>query len=199
MTNSSKLTNSSQTYSVEQATCGSHAGPHLHDVHAFSEQQIEQRLLAAEKLCAEKGARFTPLRKMVYQLILQSDKPLGAYDLIQGLQDSRTKQDGEKAKMVAPPTVYRTLEFLLEFGFIHQLTSINAFVPCCHPRDQHNAVFLLCNACQRVQEFSGMPVQQIVNYVKQQVGFQVQQCVMELKGLCDSCLPHTSALSSAEA
>ncbi|WP_019672147.1 transcriptional repressor [Psychrobacter lutiphocae] len=180
---------------IHDAACDNHSGPHLHDVQAFSDQEVRQRLLAAEKLCGLKGARFTPLRKAVYQLILQADKPLGAYDLIQSLQDKRAKQQGEKAKMVAPPTIYRTLEFLLEFGFIHQLTSINAFVPCCHPRDAHNAVFLLCDACQRVQEFSGLPVQQIVDYVKHQVGFQVQQSVMELKGLCDSCLPSYTNVS----
>jgi len=170
--------------------CGHH-GDHSHDVHAFNSHDIAARLQAAEQMCATKGARFTPLRRTVYKLILESEKPLGAYDLIQSLQDSRAEEEGSKAKMVAPPTIYRTLEFLLEFGFIHQLTSINAFVPCCHPRDEHNAVFLLCNDCQRVQEFSGMPVQDIVSYVKNEVGFQVVQSVMELKGLCQTCSTHS--------
>lgn len=171
--------------------CCVHQGKaaHSHDVHALTYQDIQARLQAAEQLCAEKGVRFTPLRRTVYQLILEADKPLGAYDLIQSLQHSRKEQAGNEAKMVAPPTIYRTLEFLLEFGFIHQLTSINAFVPCCHPRDEHNAVFLLCNECERVQEFSGMPVQDIVGYVKNEVGFQVMQSVMELKGLCQTCSP----------
>lgn len=170
-----------------QGECCEHNGNHSHDVHALNKDDITTRLQTAEQLCAAKGARFTPLRRTVYQLILESDKPLGAYDLIQSLQQSRAQDAGSKAKMVAPPTIYRTLEFLLEFGFIHQLTSINAFVPCCHPRDIHNAVFLLCNDCQRVQEFSGLPVQEIVGYVKNEVGFQVEQSVMELKGLCQTC------------
>lgn len=172
-----------------------HQGAHSHDVHDLTPEEIEHRLQTAKQICTEKQARFTPLRRTVYQLILESDKPLGAYDLIQSLQQDRQKQAGEKAKMVAPPTIYRTLEFLLELGFIHQLTSINAFVPCCHPRDEHNAVFLLCNDCERVQEFSGLPVQEIVGYVKNEVGFKVEQSVMELKGLCQTCSPvasHTS-------
>ena len=172
-----------------------HQGAHSHDVHDLSSEDISQRLQTAEQICAAKQARFTPLRRTVYQLILESEKPLGAYDLIQSLQQDRKKQAGDKAKMVAPPTIYRTLEFLLEFGFIHQLTSINAFVPCGHPRDEHNAVFLLCNDCQRVQEFSGLPVQEIVGYVKNEVGFKVEQSVMELKGLCQTCSPVPSNLS----
>lgn len=172
-----------------------HQGAHSHDVHNLSPEEIEQRLQAAKQICTDKQARFTPLRRTVYQLILESDKPLGAYDLIQSLQQDRKKQAGDKAKMVAPPTIYRTLEFLLELGFIHQLTSINAFVPCCHPRDEHNAVFLLCNDCERVQEFSGLPVQEIVGYVKNEVGFKVEQSVMELKGLCQTCSPVASHIS----
>lgn len=181
-----------------KSACESHDGAHMHDVHALSAQDIENRLLMAEQLSSSKGARFTPLRRTVYKLILQSEKPLGAYDLIQCLQESREQDDGKKAKMVAPPTIYRSLEFLLQYGLIHQLTSINAFVPCCHPRDEHNAVFLLCNDCERVQEFSGLPVQEIVGYVKQNAEFEVQHSVMELKGLCNDCLPLSNA-NTAEA
>lgn len=180
------------------AYCTANQSPHMHDVHALSEQGIVNRLLAAEQLCSTKGARFTTLRRTVYKLILQSDKPLGAYDLIQSLQDNREQNQGEKVKMVAPPTIYRTLDFLLQLGLIHQLTSINAFVPCCHPRDEHNAVFLLCNNCERVQECSGLPEQEVVNYVREVAGFEVKQSVMELKGLCDVCtLPNKSQSEEA--
>ncbi|WP_296402723.1 Fur family transcriptional regulator [Psychrobacter sp.] len=175
----------------QDSPCDQHEA-HSHDVHALDDEAISARLQTAEQTCSAKGARFTPLRRTVYQLILESDKPLGAYDLIQSLQQTR-EQSAEKAKMVAPPTIYRTLEFLLDFGFIHQLTSINAFVPCCHPRDAHNAVFLLCNECRRVQEFSGIPAQDIVGFVKNEVGFKVEQSVMELKGLCQTCLPLSEA------
>lgn len=189
------MTESNDPILTAQGDPCEHSGDHSHDVHALNSEEIRMRLQAAEQICVTKGARFTPLRRTVYQLILESDKPLGAYDLIQSLQQNRAQKDGSKAKMVAPPTIYRTLEFLLEFGFIHQLTSLNAFVPCCHPRDEHNAVFLLCNDCQRVQEFSGMPVQEIVGYVKKEVGFKVEQSVMELKGLCQTCANDSDANS----
>lgn len=175
------------SFSHNESDCCSQSRPHMHDVHAVSEQDITERLLSAERISSEKGARFTPLRRSVYKLILESERPLGAYDLIQELQQSRVREQGENAKMVAPPTIYRSLDFLLEYGFIHQINSINAFVPCCHPRDEHNAVFLLCNDCQRVQEFSGLPVQEVVENVKDIAGFEVQHSVLELKGLCNQC------------
>lgn len=162
---------------------------HLHDVHYFTAQDVDSRLLAAKEHCRAKGVRFTPLRQQIYQLVLQANKPVGAYDLITQLQQMRLSADGEEQaiKNVAPPTVYRSLEFLLSEGLIHQLTSINAYVPCCHPRAQHTAAFLICENCQRVQECSSLPVQEMMSFAQQDVGFIVARSVIELSGRCQAC------------
>ena len=77
--------------------CGHH-GDHSHDVHAFNSHDIAARLQAAEQMCATKGARFTPLRRTVYQLILESEKPLGAYDLIQSYKTAEPKKKAAKRR-----------------------------------------------------------------------------------------------------
>ena len=160
---------------------------HLHDVHPLSDNVLQQRLQAAAQQCAKDGSRFTELRRQVYALILHSDKPLGAYDLIQFLQETRQQNNGKAAKTVAPPTIYRTLDFLLTQGFIHQLTSINAFVPCCHPRDEHTAAFLICAHCRRVQECSTLPICEMVTYAKNEANFSVERSIIEMMGSCESC------------
>ena len=91
----------------------------LHGVH--DHHNVEQRLAEAESLCSATGARLTPLRKEVLELILNATGPMGAYDLL-------AKIKSESDRPAAPPTVYRTLDFLLEKGLIHRLTSINAYV-----------------------------------------------------------------------
>lgn len=182
---------------------------HLHDVQDLTPHDVIERLAAAKEHCRLNGARFTPLRQQIYQLVLESDQPVGAYDLITQLQQMRlfemddsdsleasglSKQSVEKPstkkrapKNVAPPTVYRSLEFLLSEGLIHQLTSINAYVPCCHPRAQHTAAFLICDQCQRVQECSSLPVQEMMSFAEQDVGFTVERSVIELSGRCQVC------------
>lgn len=182
---------------------------HLHDVQDLTPHDVIERLAAAKEHCRLSGARFTPLRQQIYQLVLESDQPVGAYDLITQLQQMRlfemddsdtlkasglSKQFVEKPstkkrapKNVAPPTVYRSLEFLLSEGLIHQLTSINAYVPCCHPRAQHTAAFLICDQCQRVQECSSLPVQEMMSFAEQDVGFTVERSVIELSGRCQVC------------
>ncbi|GAF53418.1 LOW QUALITY PROTEIN: zinc uptake regulation protein ZUR [Psychrobacter sp. JCM 18900] len=182
---------------------------HLHDVQDLTPHDVHERLAAAKEHCRLNGARFTPLRQQIYQLVLEADQPVGAYDLITQLQQMRLSitddSDTQKvtssptllidtkttkktrAKNVAPPTVYRSLEFLLSEGLIHQLTSINAYVPCCHPRAQHTAAFLICDQCQRVQECSSLPVQEMMSFAEQDVGFVVERSVIELSGRCQAC------------
>tara|TARA_R110002124_G_scaffold170594_2_gene338094 strand:- start:168 stop:779 length:612 start_codon:yes stop_codon:yes gene_type:complete len=183
-----------RTMSTHSSIC-----EHLHDAQDFTPQEITERLNAAKEQCRLNGSRFTALRQQIYQLILEANKPIGAYDLIAQLQsmrlsdtdshDETQKQSGKKqtTKNVAPPTVYRSLEFLLSEGLIHQLTSINAYVPCCHPRAQNTAAFLICGQCQRVQECSSLPVQEIMGFAEQDVGFVVERSVIELSGRCQAC------------
>lgn len=168
---------------------------HLHDVQDFTPQDVTERLAAAKEQCTSTGARFTALRQQIYQLVLEANKPIGAYDLITQLQQMRSLESDisdetskkQAPKNVAPPTVYRSLEFLLGEGLIHQLTSINAYVPCCHPRAQHTAAFLICEQCQRVQECSSLPVQEMMGFAEQDIGFVVARSVIELSGLCQTC------------
>ncbi|MDO5769610.1 MAG: transcriptional repressor [Psychrobacter sp.] len=169
-------------------------GDHLHDVHHLKPKAIAERISAAKTQCQSQGVRFTVLRQQVYELILKAHRPIGAYDLITELQQARHNQkqsestDKDKAsKNVAPPTVYRSLEFLLQQGLIHQLTSMNAYIPCCHPRSQHNAAFFICEVCERVQECSSLPVQEVLTYAKEDVGFIVSQSVIEMRGTCQAC------------
>lgn len=185
--------------STFSAVCNQINANHVHDVQNFTADNVAERLAEAKEQCQERGVRFTPLRQTIYELILRANKPVGAYDLITQLQQARlseTENDEtiehgetkkEAQKNVAPPTVYRSLEFLLSEGLIHQLTSLNAYIPCCHPRAQHTAAFLICEQCQRVQECSSVPVQEIMSFAEQDVGFTVARSVIELSGRCQAC------------
>ena len=172
---------------------------HVHDVQDFTASDVNERLLAAKEQCRSSGARFTPLRQQIYQLVLEANKPVGAYDLITQMQQMRLAEpeaesdssshqaNTQTPKNVAPPTVYRSLEFLLDEGLIHQLTSLNAFVPCCHPRAKHTAAFLICDTCLRVQECSSLPIQEMMIFAEKDMAFMVNRSVIELSGRCQAC------------
>lgn len=159
---------------------------HSHHCHVHGSDSLEHRIQEARTLCQAEGGRFTTLREDIYRLILQAGRPLGAYDLISILQQERSRTD-QKPTNIAPPTVYRSLDFLLEFGLIHQLNSINAYIPCCHPRSEHIAAFLICQQCASVQELSNLPISQMIEFSQQTLDFTVKKSVIELSGLCHDC------------
>jgi Fur family transcriptional regulator, zinc uptake regulator len=57
---------------------------------------VHSALSGGRYLCAQKGLRLTALRRRVLELVWQSHKPLGAYDILAVLSE----QDGRRA---APP------------------------------------------------------------------------------------------------
>ena len=131
-------------------------------------------------LCAQKGLRLTALRRRVLELVWQSHKPLGAYDILAVLSE----QDGRRA---APPTVYRALDFLLENGLVHRISSLNAFVGCSHPEHPHQGQFLICSTCHAAIELEQKSISDAIISSAQDVGFTVESQTVEVVGLCSGC------------
>lgn len=133
----------------------------------------------ARRICTEKGARLTPLREQVLELVWQSHRPLGAYDILDIL-------NGE-GRRSAPPTVYRTLDFLLQIGLVHRIASLNAFVGCNQPDHRHTGCFLICRECHNVLELEATGIQQAIDREARSHGFRREETVAEVTGLCPAC------------
>jgi len=154
----------------------SHAHPHPHL--ACAPEGIGESLKEAEVLCEQRGGKLTPLRRKVLTLLLESEGPAKAYDLLQQLGD-----DGA----AKPPTVYRSLDFLLEMGLAHRIESLNAFVACGHWKHGHAAVFLICDSCGSAGELhAGDSVKKLTQEVEG-VKFKMRNAVIEVRGLCKEC------------
>jgi Fur family transcriptional regulator, zinc uptake regulator len=140
---------------------------------------VAQAIETADRLCREKGLRFTQLRRRVLELVWTSHKPVGAYDVLQQLNS-----EGRKA---APPTVYRALEFLIEAELVHRLDSLNAFVGCADPSSSHSGQFLICRACRFVAELDDSDISDIVQKTASDLGFTAVRQMLEIQGLCEAC------------
>jgi Fur family zinc uptake transcriptional regulator len=141
---------------------------------------ISDAMGAARDLCASRGVRLTDLRLQVLELIWQNHKPLGAYSLMEMLAKASTRR-------VAPPTVYRALDFLLEQGLIHRINALNAFVGCPSPRHQHQNHFLICRDCGVAVELDNPQLVEDIQRSAQAAGFSVQTQSLEVMGLCPGC------------
>lgn len=140
---------------------------------------VADALSRAHELCRIRGERLTTLREQVLVLVLQSHRPLGAYDLLDGLN-----QQGRKA---APPTIYRTLDFLQQAGLVHRIASLNSFVACHQPGKPHSGCFLICQCCRNILELQTAAVHQAIHAASAEQGFTVAEATIEVAGLCPAC------------
>jgi Fur family zinc uptake transcriptional regulator len=133
----------------------------------------------ARTYCLDNGLRLTPVRARVLEILLESHKALGAYDILDRL---KADQMGSQ-----PPVVYRALDFLVEHGFAHKLERLNAFAACCQPDLGHEPMFLICQDCRQVAE---TPLGQMTSQIDRSavdLGFAVTSRVVEVIGRCPSC------------
>ncbi len=165
-----------------------HAHDHRHDHgngscrHAVDRvQQAAEALARAKAVCDARGARLTPIRREVLEALYQTHRPLGAYDLIDRLSA------GDR-KTLAPITIYRALDFLMEQGLAHRLASCNAFVACPHDHAPHDLVaFLICETCGGVDEMSSRPLSDALGAMLTGENFSPRSQVLEISGICGHC------------
>ncbi len=146
--------------------------------------ELQKILQHAEDRCRERGARLTEKRKKILSGLLQSDRALSAYELV----DYCNKTYDET---FAAMSVYRILEFLEQEQLVHKLNLANRYVACVHIACDHKhevPQFLICTDCQRVKEFSIS--RSTLSSIKQQVEHSDYQLVseqIELNCICARC------------
>jgi Fur family zinc uptake transcriptional regulator len=141
-----------------------------------------QLLSAARRVCEQRQLRLTSRRRQVLETLLASHQPLGAYDILASLNQAGS------AERIAPPIVYRALEFLLAQGLIHRIESRNAFISCVHPEHQCTAQFLICRNCEQVAEIEHSDPGLLAQ--ADSLGFAVDHSVVEITGVCAECQKH---------
>jgi Fur family transcriptional regulator, zinc uptake regulator len=144
-------------------------------------------LVAAESLAQSRGEKLTKLRRRVLEIVLESHRPMGAYDMLGALA-----RDGGKP---APPTVYRALDFLRVQGFVHRIDSLNAFVACFAPAKAHRSHFLLCRACGSATEIEDEALESALASAAARADFAAERETVEIKGLCADCHNASSTIA----
>lgn len=146
--------------------------------------EVSTALLAAEAACRARGVQFTQMRKLVLQILCGARQPLGAYDVLK-------RMEGALDRRLAPPSVYRALDFLLAQKLISKIESRNAFVPCAHPDHPHTCVFFICENCGASEEIEDHRLERLFQQKANSLGFRITKQVMEFEGLCANCRAST--------
>ena len=131
-----------------------------------------------EHVHAELG--LTKNQSLVMAALSRSDAPLGAYTILDQLRDQGLR---------APLQVYRALDKLVEFGLVHRLESLNAFVACRHPGcEGHETIaFMICETCGKVAEITDAALSKRLRKLAVNAGFAQKRTTIELRGFCSDC------------
>lgn len=145
---------------------------------------IEQLLGHAEQKCLQKGGRFTQKRKQILQILLIAPQPLSAYEIVDQYNDGTVQS-------IAPMSVYRILDFLLDMTLIHKLNASGKYAPCSHLSCSHphsSQYFVICDKCGQAKELSmdSALSDALTNAVKES-GYILVEPQFELKGRCSDC------------
>jgi Fur family zinc uptake transcriptional regulator len=142
-------------------------------------------LLDAEHRCEDSGVKLTSRRRQVLNALLQEDRALSAYELMEVC-------NRESNEPMPAMSVYRILSFLEEQSLAHKLSSANKYVACSHITCAHQHYrrpqFLICNDCTKVQEveLSSEALAAMVQ-VAETAGFHLESRQLELSGICNDC------------
>lgn len=125
---------------------------------------------------------LTKNQSLVMNALSDAKGPLSAYTILDELRDHGFR---------APLQVYRALEKLVEFGLVHRLESLNAFVACQHPscegESKETVLFTICEKCGNVQELVNDGLVGSIKDLAQKIEFSLHESVIELRGVCANC------------
>ncbi|MGO4706939.1 Fur family transcriptional regulator [Microvirga sp. 2MCAF38] len=148
--------------------------------HATRQVEHAPRALAqAEAICLSNGTRLTPIRRNVLEALYSTHKPLGAYDLAEILTPG--------GRRIAPITVYRALDFLIEQGLAYRLASQNAYIASQSGGEKETIAFLICEECGGVDEAVSEDLSRSLTSLLGEEGFQSKAKVVEITGRCSHC------------
>jgi len=140
---------------------------------------VAEMLRYAERLCAERGLSFTPLRREIFELVCHHNHSVGAYELLDELRAVRTN--------AAPVTVYRALEFLLAAGLVHRVAALNAYTACHGHEAGHGGLLLVCGNCANVVELEDEQIERRIAEAARDLRFETAPDPVEVRGICNEC------------
>ncbi len=150
----------------------------------MSPEKLSSVVQTAKDICSSAGVRFTEKRQKVLEVLIDSPRPLSAYELIDQYQLSYKEE-------IQAMSVYRILEFLKEEQLVHKLNLNNKYIACSHIRCCHDhgmSQFMICTSCGCVEEVTISS--DLLDSLKQRVfesGYTMISPHLELACVCHIC------------
>lgn len=123
--------------------------------------------------------RGETMQAHVLSVLKRQGVALSAYDILNALREKHPK--------IAPPTVYRALNVLIEKGGVHRVESLNAFIASNGQSHDHASIMSICDDCGSVEENTAPELLDNLSGLLGKTGFDAQRHVIEVHGVCSAC------------
>ncbi len=123
------------------------------------------------------GFRITSARRALVEMFFDNKKPITIHQITEFLK--------KKNVIVNKTTIYRELDFLAKYGFIHELQIANNIVHY-ELLDQDHHHHLICNNCGNIEDIS-FSEKNLIHDVAMKSKFTVERHHLEFFGLCVNC------------
>ncbi len=131
------------------------------------------------EICEKKKLRITKPRLMVLKIILSSNKPIKAYEILDQL--------GREILNPKPPTAYRAIDFWIKHHFVHRIESLNAYYVCEADHLHNGSQFLICEDCGEVTESHIHELPKNIKETIKKNSFALTKWNLEVNGVCRKC------------
>lgn len=122
--------------------------------------------------------KLTRPRRVVLDIVTQADRHLTPAEVYR------------KAKSKYPhlglTTVYRTLDLLVELGYIQRIhldEGCHSYASSARPHAHH----LVCSVCGRAEEFTACELEPLMKSLRAKTGYEIDVHMLELMGRCPAC------------
>lgn len=149
-------------------------------VHTHHHLSGENLIRAAQIALIGAGEKWTSMREAVFAELARHERPVSAYDIADNLSSARGKR-------VAPNSIYRILDLFVANSLAMRVESSNAYLANCHPGEEHDCIFLVCDECGEAAHVDDEDVSRTVRALAERRKFRAERPVLEIRGLCDAC------------
>ncbi len=149
----------------------------------FSLGSVEVSLSPSERFAEflqSRGKRFTQQKQALLDMIFQRHEHFDVDDL---LDEQRQREDGRKASR---PTVYRTLNELVEAGLLRRM-NLNGRAVYEHDYGYPQHDHLHCEKCDKLIEFQSEELEKLRAAVATLHNFRVSGHRFIINGVCEEC------------
>jgi Fur family zinc uptake transcriptional regulator len=148
-------------------------------------------LETAARACQLRGARFTALRRMTLAILIEADRPLGAYELMR-------RMEVRFGRRLQPASIYRLLNFLEGQQLVVRLESRSAYIAGMPPYSTYAMIFS-CDLCGQTAEMKSSRLEEAIADSAASLGFKLDKRVLEFLGTCGRCVGREESLGAGTA